>query len=162
MVFEFFPWVLDVDVEATKRLYLKNDYSIDNAVNTKFIKQLSQKQNDFFMSVGVNPMKIRIEEMAYNIPDSEIIVKNNKTLVDFMICGKFFAIPNFQKEIYGEVFEEELPDFLKTTTIDDLLTYDIDDFGVVFKHPVTRFDTEDYQSWDCGYIIGTILIKTES
>ncbi len=166
MIFDFYPWTLDIDVEATKRLYLENDYSIDDVANTNFIKHLSEKQKNFFVSVGVNPMKIRVEEMVYIPNDNETIAKNNRTLVDFMMCGQFVAIPTFQKELYGAVFGAELPKSLKiiTTQEDSLPAYDIDGLGVgiVFKHPVTRFDTEIYQSWDCGYIIGSILIKTEA
>lgn len=165
MIFDFYPWTLDIDVEATKCLYLENDYSIDNVANTKFIKNLSEKQKDFFVSVGVNPAKIRVEEMVYIPNDNETIAKNNRTLVDFMVCGQFLAIPAFQKELYGAVFGEELPNSLKiiTTQEDSLPAYDVDGLGVgiVFKHPCTRFDTEDFQKWDCGYIIGSVLIKTE-
>lgn len=166
MIFDFYPWTLDIDVEATKCLYLENDYSIDNAANTKFIKSLSEKQRNFFESIGVNLAKIKLEEMVYNPSDNEMIAKNNRTLVDFMICGQFLAIPTFQKEIYGAVFGEELPDSLKiiATQGDSLPAYDVDGLGVgiVFKHPCTRFDTEDFQKWNYGYIIGSILIKTES
>ncbi len=167
MVFDFYPWMLDIDVEATKRLYLENDYSIDDAANTKYMKRLSEKQKDFFVSVGVDPAKIRVEEMAYNIPDDNgRIVKNGRALADFMMCGKFLAIPDSQKEIYGRVFGAGLPGSLKVITMpeDSLPTYDIDGLGAgtVFKHPATRFDTEAYQTWGCGYIIGSILFKAES
>lgn len=70
MMFNFYPWTLDIDVESTKQLYSENDYSTDSAANTKFTKQLSKRQKDFFMSVGINPLKIRVEETIYDIPDN--------------------------------------------------------------------------------------------
>jgi len=107
-----------------------------------------------------------VEEMVYIPDDNERVAKNNRTLVDFMVCGQFLAIPTFQKELYGTVFGKDLPDSLKiiTTQEDSLPAYDVDGLrvGIVFKHPCTRFDTEDFQKRDCGYIIGSILIKTES
>ncbi len=31
MIFNFYPWTLDIDVETTKQLYSENDYSTDPA-----------------------------------------------------------------------------------------------------------------------------------
>lgn len=168
MIFKFYPWTLDIDVEATKQLYLENDYSTDFSANTKFAGQLSEKQKDFFKSMGVNPMKIKANETIYDIPgDNETAGKKvYRMLADFMVCGKFPAIPNYQKEIYGsdELFGKEFPDSLKVIKEENgLPVYDIDGLGkgTVFKHPCTRFDAESFQTWDCGYIIGTILIMSD-
>ena len=167
MIFNFHPWTLDINVEATKQLYSENDYLTDPAANTKFAKQLSEKQKDFFTSIGIDPMKIKVDETIYDIPgDNETAGRKvYRMLIDFMICGKFLAVPRFQKEIYGsdEVFGSEFPDSLKIIEDNVFPAYDIDGLGkgAVFKHPCTRFDTETFQTWDCGYIIGTILIMSD-
>lgn len=153
MIFNFYPWTLDIDIEATKQLYLKNDYSIDRTANIKFINQLSEKQKNFFMSIGINPMKIKANETIYDIPDDNETAgkKVYRMLIDFMVCGKFLAIPNYQKEIYGsdELFGKEFTDSLKVIKEENgLPVYDIDGSGkgIVFKHPCTRFDTESFQT----------------
>lgn len=167
MIFNFHPWTLDIDVEATKQLYLENDYSTNPTANTKFAKQLSEKQKYFFTSIGVDPMKIKVDETIYDLLDDNETDnrKKYKMLIDFMICGKFLAIPHFQKEIYGsdEVFGSEFPASLKIIEDHAFPAYDISGLGkgAIFKHPCTRFDSETFQSWDCGYIAGTILIISD-
>lgn len=165
MIFKFYPWTPDIDVEATKQLYLENDYSTDTSANTKFVGQLSEKQKDFFKSIGVNPMKIKADETIYDIPDDNGTAgrKVYRMLADFMMCGKFLAIPQFQKDLYGSgELVKGFPDSLEVVKEDGLPVYDIGlGKGIVFKHPCTRFDTEAFQTWDCGYIIGTILIMSD-
>ena len=41
MTFDFYPWILDIDVEATKQLYAQNDFAKDKAVNERFVSALS-------------------------------------------------------------------------------------------------------------------------
>lgn len=84
-------------------------------------------------------------------------------LADFMMCGKFLAIPQFQKDIYGsDELVKKFPDSLEIVKEGSLPVYDIAlGKGIVFKHPCTRFDTEAFQTWDCGYLIGTILIMSD-
>ena len=53
MLFEFYPWKIEADVEATKRLYLTNDYAKDKSINQKFYGTMSDKQKDFFISLEV-------------------------------------------------------------------------------------------------------------
>lgn len=59
MIFKFYPWTLDIDVETTKQLYLENGYSTDLSANTKFAGLLSEKQKDFinFSKTGERPDK---------------------------------------------------------------------------------------------------------
>ena len=81
--------------------------------------------------------------------------------VDFLVCGKFLTIAEFQKEIYGNI--EEFKDDVEKV---DVLDYDfppfvnIDDMvcGVVFKHPSSKFDFKGFEKWDCGYICGSVII----
>ena len=76
------------------------------------------------------------------------------------MCGKFIALPEFYRELYGdeEVFGNTLPDTLETTQTgkDKAPFYDMGEFGIIFKHPYFR-DPQKYSQWDCGYILGSIL-----
>lgn len=38
---------------------------------------------------------------------------------------------------------------------------DIDGWGCVFKHPFLRFEEEEFRKWDCGYILGSILLMKD-
>lgn len=33
--------------------------------------------------------------------------------------------------------------------------------GIVFKHPCFYYDNEIFKEWDCGYILGIILIMKD-
>ncbi|MFR5684201.1 MAG: hypothetical protein ACLUD1_09170 [Clostridia bacterium] len=68
MLFEFMPWQLDVDIESTKLFYESNDYSKDKALNQDFIDSLTKEQKYFFDSLGVDLLKIEIDEAVYDIP----------------------------------------------------------------------------------------------
>lgn len=36
MIFDFYPWKLEVDIDKTKELYIKNNYAIDKKTNGFF------------------------------------------------------------------------------------------------------------------------------
>ena len=44
MIFDFYPWTLDIDVEATKKLYVQNDFAEDRMVNEKFVNAFTKEQ----------------------------------------------------------------------------------------------------------------------
>ena len=69
MTFDFYPWILDIDVEATKQLYAQNDFAKDKAVNERFVSALSAEQQEFFDSVGDDPMCVLAEEKGHDRPD---------------------------------------------------------------------------------------------
>ena len=48
MVFDFYPWNLDVDVEGTRLLYRDNDYAGKRKVNERFWQAMSDGQKRFF------------------------------------------------------------------------------------------------------------------
>ncbi len=37
-------------------------------------------------------------------------------------------------------------------------TIELDNMNIVFKHPCFHFEEPEFQEWDCGYVLGTILI----
>ena len=164
MLFEFYPWKIEADVEATKRLYLTNDYAKDKRINQKFYGTMSDKQKDFFISLGVDIMKTDAEEKTHSVPDEgeipgeKIYVRS----IDFLFCGRFHTIPEYQRHFYsdGEAFGEELPKTLKIVPMskeEKIPVFGIDGLPCVFKHPRLRFDTPEFRKWDCGYILGSIL-----
>lgn len=169
MIFEFIPWQLDVDIESTKLFYELNDYSKDKNLNKDFSESLTKEQKDFFDSLGIDLEKIEIDKALYDIPeDGEMAALQMKRIsVNFLMKGKILALPQYQKDLYTdeEVFGETFPDSVKVLSSDDedyLKVYDNGiGAGIVFKHPCFHCDNEIFKKWDCGYILGTILIMQD-
>ena len=149
-------------MEATKELYIQNDFAENRTVNERFVNVFTKEQKAFFDSVGVDPMRARAEEKVYDIPDDEGVQGGKVYLrtFDFLMCGKFLALPDFYRELYSdeEVFGDTLPDHLETTQTDEdkMPMYDLGEFGGIFKHPYFR-DPQKFSKWECGYILGFIL-----
>lgn len=166
MIFNFNPWQLDIDVGLTKQLYKEVNYSIDKKANTEFIESLSPEQLLFFKSLGVDLTKAEIDKTIYDIAeDGEIPAsKICRVFVNFLIRGKILALSQYQKDLYSdeEVFGNNFPDSIKVLSSDDedyLKTFDNGiGLGIIFKHPHLHYDDEKFTNWDCGYILGTILI----
>lgn len=169
MIFEFVPWQLDVDIEATRSFYVSNDYSKNKTLNYNFIESLTKEQKCFFDSLGVDLSKIEIDEALYNIPeDGEMpSLKIKRVSVHFLIKGKILALPQYQKDLYQdvEVFGTAFPDSIKVLSSNEedyLKTYNNGiGAGIVFKHPCFHYDNEYFKEWDCGYILGSILIMQD-
>lgn len=165
MIFDFNPWQLDVDVDLTKQFYKEADYSTDKTVNLEFIKSLSSEQRMFFDSLGVDLTKADVVKIIYEIPEDEDTPASKiyRMFVNFLIRGKILALPKYQKDIYcdEEVFGKNFPASVKVLSDDEEYIKTFDNgigAGVVFKHPCFHFDDEKFKCWDCGYILGTILI----
>lgn len=165
MIVNFYPWEIDVDIEATKRFYEENDCSEDKVVNQWFYAAMTQKQKDFFASLGVEIDKVKAAERVHEIPDEEELPGGKifiRTL-DFLLCGDFLAIPDYQAHICGEedLTGMKLPDALKIITMPEgekLPTYNIDGWNCVFKHPIFHMDESKFEKWDCGFVMGSILM----
>lgn len=166
MIAEFYPWRLEIDVKSTEELYSENDYSSESDSNREFADSLSEEQLKFFASIGVDLQKADIKKEVYSIPaengmrESEIY----KMTVDFLIKGRMLAIPEYQKDIYSdeEVFGEEFPDDIEVVRCEGIPVYDNGiGMGTVFKHPCVHYDDSLFSRWDCGYILGSILIMKE-
>lgn len=114
-------------------------------------------------------LKIEIDEAVYGIPeDGEMpSLKIKRLSVDFLMKGEILALPQYQKDLYTdeEVFWKTFPDTVKVLSSADedyLKTYDNGiGSGIVFKHPCFHYDNEIFKEWDCGYILGTILIMQD-
>lgn len=169
MIYEFLPWKLDVDAEATKLFYETNDCSKDKSVNEEFIESLTEEQKNSFNSLGVNLFKIEVDKTIYDIPEDEDTPasKIKRIVINFLIKGKILALPQYQKEIYSdeEVFGKDFPASISVSSSNDddyLKTFDNGiGLGIVFKHPCFHYDDEKFKKWDCGYILGSILIMQD-
>jgi len=168
MIFDFNPWQLDVDVELTKQLYKEVDYSTDKTANIEFIESLSSEQKMFFNSLGVDLTKVDVDKTVYEIPEDEetSASKIYRLFVNFLIKGKILTLPKYQKDIYcdEEVFGENFPESVKVLSDDEEYIKTFDNgigAGIVFKHPHFHFDDEKFKNWDCGYVLGTILIMKD-
>lgn len=165
MIFDFDPWKLDIDVNLTKQLYQEVDYSTDIAANKEFINSLSLKQQRFFTSLGVDLTKIDVDRMIYQVPEEENIpsFKIYRMTINFMIKGKILQLPQYQKDLYSDpdIFGTHFPKSIQVSTSkkDYFSTFNNGiGLDIVFKHPYFHFDDAIFKKWDCGYILGTILI----
>ena len=168
MIMNFHPWEIDVDVDATRQFYEENDCAEDRAINQKFYDKMSQAQKDFFASIGVNIQKIKAKERIHEIlgeedlPGGKVYIRT----LDFLFCGRFLSIPDYQQHIYSdeEITGLEFPDTLRVVTMpegENLPVYDIDGWACVFKHPFFRMEECQYKKWDCGYVMGSILLMKD-
>lgn len=165
MIFYFNPWILDIDVDATERMYREYSYAENPAANMRFVSELSEREKDFFNILGVNPMYIHVDESYIDMPDGQEMDNKKifRRLVDFLMCGRILGLPDYQIKWYSdpEGFNMKLPKTIQKLDTEDgkIVFYDVeeDGIGVVFKHPCMRSDREEFKRWDCGYVLGSIL-----
>ena len=161
MIFEFYPWKIDIDVEATRQLYLSNDYAEDKRINKKIYDGMSEKQKAFFLSLGVDIMKVRAEETVHADP-GEGAGRTAVRRIDFLFCGRFLMLPEYQGRLYRdeEAFGENFPGTLKIVPMTEgerIPVFDIDGLPCIFKHPCSLSDGPEFEKWDCGHILGIIF-----
>lgn len=168
MIFEFKPWKLDIDIDLTKQIYNDNDYSIDKNINKEFIENLSNEQLAFFKLLGIDLNKIDVDKKVYDISEDEeaLSKKIYRMSINFLMKGKILSLPKFQKDLYSDkdVFGKEFPTTIKVISSKNeyLETYDIGiGMGIVFKHPCFHYDDDKFKSWNCGYVLGALLIMMD-
>lgn len=86
MRFDFTPWNIDVDVEKTQQYYVDNDDCIDEKINSKFIKILTEEQRLFFKRLGVDIEKVKID--YHKLLDEEMLALEKKK---FLKCLTWFV-----------------------------------------------------------------------
>ena len=161
MIFEFFPWRIDVNIEDTKQLYRENDYALNKTWNRDFISKLNTSQQEFFDTLGIDLMNVEIERHDFeDNPEAPYML-----VINFLFCGKFLAMPEEQLELYKD--EElygtcmEIMDVECVPTGDKLSVYEELGFGIGirFKHPVSHFEGSQFEKWDCGFVNGALIAK---
>ena len=167
MVAAFYPWKMELDTDATKRLYSRRSFAADPAANAALIAALTPGQRVFRLSRRRSRPHPRGRK-TYTIPADGGLpaVRLHRLTIDFLLCGKFLAIPDYQRELYGdaELFGDTLPASLAVEVMPEdgkLPLYDVDGWGVVFKHPCLHMEDAAFQSWDCGYLLGSVLLMKE-
>lgn len=155
MVFDFFPWKIDVDLGSTKQFYEKNYLSTDAFINEKFTKSLTQKQLDFFDNLGVDLSKVSIEYHEAVFDYKEVYE------VKYLLCGKLKSIASFQAKVYSDddVFGSDIFQSVEVVDTADFELNKIDGMNITFKQPVTGFEDERFEKWDCGYVCGMAILK---
>lgn len=160
MIFDFYPWKMDIDVEKTKKFYQENDYSQNKEWNKNFVNILNKEQHDFFEELGIDLMKIEIEKRDF-VDNKEVPFIYS---IDFLICGRFSSLPKEQLEVYSdeEVFGASIDlNSIESIETDGLATYDGLGLGtgIRFKHPATHFEESQFEKWDCGFIDGALIVR---
>lgn len=160
MVFDFYPWKIDVDVEETRCFYQENDYSSNKEWNKMFVEVLNASQIDFYHNLGIDLMKIEVEKVDF-IDNEEVPFIYS---IDFLTCGKFLSLPKQQLEVYADedVFGKSVEiDLIECIETEDLVTYDGFGLGtgIRFKHPAVHFEEERFEKWDCGFIAGALIVR---
>ncbi|MBA4700299.1 MAG: hypothetical protein H2212_12775 [Ruminococcus sp.] len=164
MVFDFEPWKLDIDIDSTKELYRNNECNRNINLTNKVMQLLSEEQRYFFKSLSIDISKVDIKENIYDFSEENPPEKTLSIRIRFMMCGRFFAIPEFQNDLYWKekIFIERYPTDLTVVNVSDYFTfYDVDNMSVIFKHPYTSMQNEKFKKWECGYVLGDAIIKVE-
>lgn len=160
MVFDFYPWKIEVDIEKTRKFYQENDFSSNMEWNNKFAALLNPVQKDFFNNLGIDFMKIEIEKRDF-VDNEEVPYIYS---VNFLFCGRFLRMPKEQLDVYSdeEIFGASIErKFIASIETDDLVVYDGLGLGtgIRFKHPATHFEDEQFEEWDCGFIDGALIVR---
>lgn len=168
MIFDFEPWKLDIDVDATREQYRNKECNRNINLTNKVIQLLSKDQKDFFTSLSVDISKADMKENIYDFPEENPPEKTLSIQIRFMMCGRFSAIPEFQNELYWEgdekIFIDRFPTDLNVVNASNgkyFATYNVDTMAVIFKHPITSIQNEKFKKWECGYVLGEAIIKVE-
>ncbi|MFA9378901.1 MAG: hypothetical protein ACERKZ_19460 [Lachnotalea sp.] len=168
MIFDFEPWKLDIDVDTTREQYRNNECNRNINLTNKVMQLLSEDQKDFFASVSADISKADIKENIYNFPEENPPEKTLSIQIQFMMCGRFLAIPEFQNELYWEgdekIFIDRFPTDLNVVNASKdeyFTTYDVDTMAVIFKHPYISNQNKKFKKWECGYVLGDAIIKVE-
>ena len=148
MVYEFYPWKIDVNKEKTIQYYQTEDMSADRKINNLVNGKLTKRQKDFFEDIGVDISKIWIQS------------KLDCFELRFYVVGNIIGLPDSQKEALESVFHIICPNEVELYATDNFLC-DIDGMALRFKHPCSYLLDETYNKWNCGFIYGMAMIYND-
>lgn len=164
MICEFYPWKFETDVEETKKIYAKRDFSINTEWNEHLIQRLTEEQKNFFKSLGVDLMKIPVEEKIWEFDEDNENTNVFKISTDFAIRGRLIEIPEWQADIFTDTeILGELPQNISVVDGGEMIAYAIGNMkpGIVFKPTYFKVENENLRVWNSGYVIGSLLIIEE-
>ena len=164
MIYEFYPWKIDVDIEKTRNFYQENDYSSDKDWNRMFMDTLNPMQKEFFDNLGVDMMKMEVHKTEFeDNPEVPFIYS-----INFLLSGKFLSLTKHQLDLYmdEEIFGQRVvEDSIEGIEVDSLINYEglgLPGTGVRFRHPATYWEESQFQEWDCGFINGTLIVRGQT
>lgn len=146
MIFEFYPWKIDVNKEETIKYYQTEDMSMAREINNIVTARMTKRQKDFFENLGVDTSKILIK--------SKLACFELK----FYIAGNVVGLPKSQKEGLENIFPIICPNNVELYATDNFLC-DIDGMALRFKHPCSYFRNETYNKWNCDFFYGMAMIS---
>ncbi len=146
MIFEFYPWKVDVNKEETIKYYQTEDMSMAREINNIVTARMTKRQKDFFENLGVDTSKILIK--------SKLACFELK----FYIAGNVVGLPKSQKEGLENIFPIICPNNVELYATDNFLC-DIDGMALRFKHPCSYFRDETYNKWNCNFFYGMAMIS---
>jgi hypothetical protein len=146
MIFEFYPWKIDVNKEETIKYYQTEDMSMAREINNIVTARMTKRQKDFFENLGVDTSKILIK--------SKLACFELK----FYIAGNVVGLPKSQKEGLENIFPIICPNNVELYATDNFLC-DIDGMALRFKHPCSYFRDETYNKWNCNFFYGMAMIS---
>ena len=146
MIFDFFPWKIEVDVEKTQEYYQTEDMSSDKELNNIVNSKLTEAQRDFFNKLGIDISRIDVSRS-----------KLGDFQLGFYMVGCIKGMPAWQKELFEKVFPGVCPQDIELYSTDSLL-YEVD--GMIFrpKHPCSYLMDETYNVWNCGFFYGLAMV----
>ena len=147
MIFEFYPWKIEVDIEKTRKYYQTEDMSSDKELNNIVNSKLTEVQREFFNKLGVDISRIDVSRS-----------KLGHFQLGFYMSGCIKGMPVGQKEIFEKVFPVVCPQDIELYSTENIL-YEVD--GMIFrpKHPCSYLCDETYNVWDCGFFYGLAMIS---
>jgi hypothetical protein len=148
MIYEFYPWKINVNKEETIKYYQTEDMSMAREINNIVNAKMTKGQKDFFENLGVDTSKILI------------ISKLGCFELKFYVAGNVIGLPKSQKEALESVFPIICPNDVKLYETDNFL-FDIDGMALRFKHPCSYLLDETYDKWNCGFFYGMAMISND-
>ena len=146
MIYEFYPWKINVNKEETIKYYQTEDMSMAREINNIVTARMTKRQKDFFENLGVDTSKILIK--------SKLACFELK----FYIAGNVVGLPKSQKEGLENIFPIICPNNVELYATDNFLC-DIDGMALRFKHPCSYFRDETYNKWNCNFFYGMAMIS---
>ena len=106
-------------------------------------------------------MKIEIDKREFEDNEEVPFIYT----VNFLMCGCFLRMPKEQLDLYcdAEVFGDSIDaNSIGMVECEAFTSYEglaLPGTGVNFKHPATYYDGAQFETWDCGFINGAMIVR---
>ena len=166
MIVNCMPWMLDVDVSGTKKIYDKRCFTENTKDNQFLFEILGYKEKKFFKDLGIDLHKIYVSTNQLEIPnDKGIRIRNRIISADFFMKGSFLQISTWQKELYrnGEILEMDSEYMSVNDCNENLKVFVLGKMSLcmTFKPLYSRVEKYKLKAWKPGYISGKLILIQE-